>query len=126
MPPRDLLAEYADLTTQLMEITRRRNEIGELIEREQKDSAAAKAKAEEKEVVKALLAIGNARSTLQAEALKLGLPDWRLDQLLFNLLLRIHKTLPEYRAVVPRRVGPRTLAKFKEWEPAVKKYQSTL
>lgn len=124
--PRDLLAEYAALTRELVELTRRRNEVGEMIASAQKSSAAAKYASEEKETVKALQAIGSGRSTLQAEALRLGVPDWRLDQLLFNLLLRVRKAFPEYADVLPRRIGPRTLAKWKKWEPAIKKYQSTL
>ena len=126
MSQRDLRAEYAELTRQLLEITAKRNALGEEIERELKAPEVKRAAAEEKAVVAALIAVCSGRSTPLAQAEKMGIPTTRLDQLFFNLLTRINRQYPEYANVTPRRIGPRTIARWKEWEPAVRKYQSEL
>ena len=51
---------------------------------------------------------------------------WRLEQLFSNLMIRVHRTMPEHKDVLPRRIGPRSLARWSEWEPLLKKYKSTL
>lgn len=117
----EMVAKYAELTRQLMEVTRERNELGERIERERKTRDLVAAKVEEKRVAAALFALIK-DPDLDKQAAALGVPRWRLDQLLWNLLLRARTEFPEDAALLPRRIGPRTLTRWKEWKPVVEKY----
>ena len=129
---RDLLKEYADLTVQMQEIARQRNEVGLLLERERKTEKLAKATADEKALLEALIEIANGPSTgwepeqWGAHAEKLGVKTWRLYELFSNLLLRVRTQFPECDEVLPRRVGPRTLERWDTWKKFITKYKSAL
>jgi len=129
---RDLLKEYADLTRELQDITRRRNEVGILLERERKVEKLAKAQAGEKALIDTLVRIAKSKPAgwepeeWGEHAAKLGVTTWRLSELFSNLLLRVRNQFPEHDDILPRRVGPRTLERWSEWGKVLEKYKSAL
>lgn len=122
---RDLQQEYADLTRQLAEITRRRNELGELIAKQQSDAKLAAARVGEKRIIKAILAVVKDGDWAKQTA-ALDVTDWRLNQLFTNQMLKIRRAMPEHAEALPARIGPQTLARSKEWVPIVRKYLTTI
>jgi len=122
---RNLLQEYADLTRQLMEVTRKRTEVGKLLEREQTDARLAAKRAEDKRIAEAIISVAETGSW-DAAVQALGMPDWRLDMLFHNVLRHIRRRYPAHADVIPTKVSPRTMETWNEWGPFVRKYLKTL
>ena len=122
---RNLLQEYADLTRQLTEVTQKRNEIGQLLEREQNDTRLAAKRVDERRIVEALISVAETGSW-DAAVQALGVPDWRLDQMFHNVLRHIRRRYPAQADVIPSKIGPRTIMERDMWGPYVRKYLKAL
>lgn len=117
--------EYATLTEQLKEVTRRRNEVGETLVRQKAETARYANRQEDKVVLKALVELAKS-GDWATQAAALGVADWRLTELFHNALRRVRAAYPEQRATIPTRVGPKTLATWSKWSKYVKAYIATL
>lgn len=121
----NLQQEYLELTKQLQEVTRRRNEVGELLAAGKAKDTRSAVSVAEKNIFKALIAVGERGDWDEAKALT-GVSDARVTGLFHNALRRVRAANPEKRDEIPARIGVRTLANWPTWGPYVKRYLRTV
>ena len=121
----NLQQEYLELTKQLQEVTRRRNEVGELLAAGKAEDTRSAVSVAEKNVFKALIAVGDRGDWDEAKALT-GVSDARIAGLFHNALRRVRAANPTKRDKIPSRIGVRTLASWTDWAPYVKRYYKAI
>lgn len=120
-----LQQEYIELTVQLQEITRRRNEVGELLQAQRREETRTAYDISIRDITRGLIAVGENGDWQRAREL-LGVSDARLPELFHNVLRRVRTANPGKEREIPTRIGPRTLAEWQTWGQYVKRYLKTL